>query len=277
MLALNKTIAYTKDWKSTIKIAFILALFIVILLIFLGPFGTATDDFSYKNLKLSGYALCVFLPIIGVHFLENRVYKIQNNRWYILNELGYVALVFLIIISLSFLYHFLVISQQTELTSSNLFNFIRYYGVPFAPILIPIWLYFRSKFGTIEILEKKTVRSQYITIQGDNKSESLKILDSDFIFAQAQQNYVVINYKVENDIEQKMIRSTLSNLTKQLPNAWQVHRSYLVNLDFLKSVEGNARKRQLSLSVINEPIPVSQKYYDALKKKLANSSQNLQK
>ena len=73
-----------------------------------------------------------------------------------------------------------------------------------------------------------------------------------------------------------MIRSTLSNLAKQLPNAWQVHRSYLVNLDFLKSVEGNARKRFLTLTIIEEDIPVSQKYYDALKNKLSNSSQNHQ-
>lgn len=276
MLALNKTIAYAKSWKSTLKIAVILGVFIVVLLIFLGPFGTATDDFSYKNLKLSGYALCLISPILLVHFLENRIYKVQNNRWYVLNEVFYVTLSFFLILSFSFLYHYLAISENNTLSASNLWGFIKYFGLPFVPILIPLWLYLRSKFGTIEILDSKRLKSKPITISGDNKSESFNLLDSDFIFAQAQQNYVVIHFNSEDGIQQKMIRSTLSNLGKQLPNAWQVHRSYLVNLDYLKSVEGNARKRFLTLTIVEDDIPVSQKYYHALKNKLSISSLDLQ-
>lgn len=276
MLALNKTIAYTKSWTNTIKTSIVLGFFIAMLLIFLGPFGTSFDTFPYKNIKLAGYALCFIFPIVCVHVVENSIYKKQNSRWFIWNEILYVILVLFLVLLFSFFYHYYTISAKNELSTRSLIGFVRHFGLPFTPVFVPIWVYLRSKFGTIEILETKTLKSKSITIQGENKSESFNLLDSDFIFAQAQQNYVVINYKVEDDVDKKMIRSTLSNLAKQLPNAWQVHRSYLVNLDFLKSVEGNARKRFLTLTIIEEDIPVSQKYYDALKNKLSNSSQNHQ-
>tara|TARA_Y100001933_G_scaffold262419_1_gene319834 strand:- start:11254 stop:11499 length:246 start_codon:yes stop_codon:yes gene_type:complete len=81
---------------------------------------------------------------------------------------------------------------------------------------------------------------------------------------------VDVYYKTEIGIEQKTFRNTLSNIMKQLPKAWQVHRSYLVNLDYLTSLEGNARKRFMRISETEETIPISQVYYEALHKRLSN-------
>jgi len=75
---------------------------------------------------------------------------------------------------------------------------------------------------------------------------------------------VFIVFKEGDDIKREMIRATLSAIHKQLPHVHQVHRSYLVNLKFLKEVKGNARKRQMQFTVATDPIPVSQKYYEAL-------------
>ncbi|MEO9549354.1 MAG: LytTR family DNA-binding domain-containing protein [Maribacter dokdonensis] len=107
---------------------------------------------------------------------------------------------------------------------------------------------------------------------GNNKSETLTICEADFIYAKAQQNYVDVFYKTDNGMQQETFRNTLSNIMKQLPKAWQVHRSYLVNLDYLESVEGNARKRYIRISTTEETIPISQIYYKALSKRLSNSS-----
>ncbi len=70
-----------------------------------------------------------------------------------------------------------------------------------------------------------------------------------------------------------MLRITLTQLKEQLPNAQRVHRSYLVNLNMAEKIEGNARKRLLSLKNIPEPIPLSQKYYRTVKNSLSDSSQ----
>lgn len=278
MISLNKTIAYTKNWKHTFLIALLLGILIPVLLMSLEPFDNS-NSFSYKYLIISGYAICIIIPLILVHPFENYVYKIQKKRWFILNECIYITITLFIIFIFSFFYHFIIVSGLPSFTSETIKGFIISFGLPFIPIVVPLWLYLRSKYGQIEIPmydKTKTKELKNITIIGNNKSETLTIFESNFIFAKAQQNYVDIYFNTEDGMQQKTFRSTLSNIIKQLPNAWQVHRSYLVNLDYLVAVEGNARKRFIRISSTEETIPISQRYYKALNNRLSNSSQELQ-
>ena len=277
VISLNKTIAYSKTWKKTFYTGVILGAIVAGIIIFLKPFDSANFTASYKNLRLAGYTLCVLLPILLLHPLENAWFKRQHNRWYVYNEIIYVIAALLFILLLSATYAFFVVNESSGITVRFYKDFYRYFGLPFAPIVLPIWWYLRSNFGSIEVPSVKELSTDsLITILGESKQEKLSLAFSKFIYAQAQQNYVVIHYLNEEELQQKMIRSTLSNLRSQVPDAWQVHRSFLVNLDYLKTVEGNARKRFVSLSVASDAIPISQKYYDALRKRLSNSSQNLQ-
>ncbi|MBP1840762.1 LytTR family DNA-binding domain-containing protein [Formosa algae] len=278
MISLNKTIAYTKNWKHTFLIALLLGAVVPVLLMTLEPFDSS-NSFAYKYLILSGYAFCIIIPIVSIHPIENYVYKVQTNRWFILNECIYIISTLFIIFVFSFFYHFFVVSGLSSFTSELIWNFITSFGLPFTPIVVPLWLYLRSKYGQIEVPsydKANTKHVKQITIIGNNKSESLTIFESDFIFAKAQQNYVDVYYNTEHGMQQKTLRSTLSNVMKQLPKAWQVHRSYLVNLDYLKTVEGNARKRFIRITATEETIPISQLYYKALNNRLSNSSQELQ-
>lgn len=278
MISLNKTIAYTKNWKHTFLIALLLGALVPILLMTLEPFDTS-NTFSYKYIILSGYALCIIIPLIIVHPIENYFYKIQTNRWFIINEFLYIIATLFIIFLFSFFYHFYLVSGLPSFTSQLIRDFITSFGLPFIPIVIPLWLYLRSKYGLIvvPVYNKDNAEiTKTVTIVGNNRSETLTIFESDFIFAKAQQNYVDVFFKTENGIQQQTFRSTLSNVIKQLPKAWQVHRSYLVNLEYLQTVEGNARKRFIRISESEETIPISQKYYKALNKRLSNSSQELQ-
>lgn len=278
MIALNKTIAYTKNWKHTFLIALILGALIPVLLMTLEPFDNS-NNFSFKYLILSGYALCIIIPIVLVHPIENYVYKIQTKRWFVINESLYIIATLILIFLFSFFYHFYLISGLPSFTSEAIWNFIKSFGVPFIPIVVPLWLYLRSKYGSIEVPlydKENTKRNKTITIIGNNKSETLTIFEADFIFAKAQQNYVDVYYKTENGMQQETFRNTLSNIMKQLPEAWQVHRSYLVNLDYLESVEGNTRKRFIRISTTEETIPISQVYYKALNKRVSNSSLSCQ-
>ena len=274
MISLNKTIAYTKNWKHTFLIALVLGTLVPVLLITLEPFDNS-NDFSFKYLILSGYSLCIIIPIILIHPFENYVYNVQTKRWFIINEFFYITGTLLLIFLLSFLYHFFLISLQSSFTSEAVWGFIKSVGLPFIPIVVPLWLYLRSNYGAIEVpfYDKENSRSKKtVTIVGNNKSETLTICEADFIYAKAQQNYVDVFYKTDNGMQQETFRNTLSNIMKQLPKAWQVHRSYLVNLDYLESVEGNARKRYIRISTTEETIPISQIYYKALSKRLSNSS-----
>ncbi|WP_299674481.1 LytTR family DNA-binding domain-containing protein [uncultured Dokdonia sp.] len=272
-LSLNRPIPYTQGWKQTVIIGSIVGGGLSMLLIFLQPFDTDQVQFNYKVLKLAGYGLCFLIPILVMHPIENALFKKQQYRWYILNELGYIIACLLLVYTACYFYNTYIVNNGGSASLDGWRYFMIYYGLPFMPFLGPLWLYFRNRFGKITLPESSTQKNILTTITGENKKETLTIAVSDFVYAQAQQNYVAIHYLIDGNLQKEMMRSTLSNIQKQVPDAWQVHRSYLVNLAYLKTISGNSRKRELFLTISSEAIPVSQKYYEALQKRASNSSQ----
>ena len=75
-------------------------------------------------------------------------------------------------------------------------------------------------------------------------------------------NYVSIHYRENDKVQKKLLRSTLTRLEDQItiPSIFRCHRSYMVNLNQIKQVEGNSRGLQLDLLDIPQKIPVSRKY-----------------
>jgi len=269
----NRLIAYTEKWKPTFIVGLIVGASLSILLIFLQPFDTDKSVIPYKNLRLAGYTIAVLLPILLLHPIENYIYKRQKNQWYVLNEIVYILPSLLVVLCSTYLYKGWVMDSGQGLSWRAWKGFLTYAGIPFLPILGPLWVYFRIRFGFIRLPEsKKEQNDTLITLIGTNKSDQLTLITNDFVYAQAQQNYVSVVYKEGEEIKQEMIRATLSRIHEQLPEVYQVHRSYLVNLYYLKTVKGNVRKREMLFTLPLEPIPVSQKYFEALQYKLSNSS-----
>ena len=72
-----------------------------------------------------------------------------------------------------------------------IWGFMRSFGWPFISIVVPLWVYLRSKYGVIKVpifdnIELKNDIS--VTIKGENKSDTLTINELDFIYVQSQQN-----------------------------------------------------------------------------------------
>ncbi len=107
-----------------------------------------------------------------------------------------------------------------------------------------------------------------ITITAQNEQDKLVFCHSDFLFAKSDGNYVEFYIKKENgDISWEITRNTLKNVEEQFLNykyIFKVHRSYIVNLQHVQSVSGNAQGYKLTLSNTNIPVPVSRTYIPVL-------------
>ena len=88
-----------------------------------------------------------------------------------------------------------------------------------------------------------------ITFYSDNKSEWLKIRPTDLILLESADNYVSIHYREKDKVQKKLLRSTLTKMEEQIthPSIFRCHRSYMVNLNQIKQVQGNSRGLQLDL------------------------------
>ncbi len=98
-----------------------------------------------------------------------------------------------------------------------------------------------------------------VFIETQVKSDNFKLDVDDFIFAKADGNYVELYLKDKKII--KMVKRVslkeLESLLKPFPNIIKTHRSYLVNINYINKVIGNAQGYKLHIHNYDKIIPVS--------------------
>jgi DNA-binding LytR/AlgR family response regulator len=102
---------------------------------------------------------------------------------------------------------------------------------------------------------------QYIFVKADGRLE--KISFSDILFIEALENYVAIYTPARKVIT----HSTLKAIQETLPTAQfiQPHKSYLVNIGHINSIEGN------TLHVGTYQVPISKYLKEAILEKIVNN------
>lgn len=263
----GRSITYTSNWYHTFFLSLILAIAIVVVLIFLQPFDIYGNEIAYKNLKMIGYGLCIVLPILIIHFLEELWFRLTHRKWHVYQELLILILGFLLISITAHLYNVLVVNDH-NVNFSYVFQWMKDFALPFIPIFIPFWFYLRFRFS--EVVIKPVIDEKEIFIETNNHYQELKFLEKNFILARAQSNYVDIYYLENELVKKEMIRSTLEKIKSKIPLSEQVHRSYLVNPFQIKQIFGNTRKGSITLNKMDEQVPVSPKYFLGIKKYLKN-------
>lgn len=263
----NQSIAFASKWKSQFKIALILGIVIAFIMVFLQPFDTFQNQIEAKSLKLSGYALTVIFPMLLIHPVCLSFYQKRNEVWTLLHEVVYLILLVFMISVFSYFYHAFVFTNASP-SIDQFSDFFLFFCLPFIPILLPIIAYLRFTMGDVLIHEKRQDQEAALGIKNSNGELALELTMNEFVYAEAQQNYVNIYYCRAGKLHKEMIRSTLSNLVDQMPDAQQLHRSYLVNMDFVEEAIGNARQRSIKLKGVEEMLPVSKKSHEAVIKHL---------
>jgi DNA-binding LytR/AlgR family response regulator len=108
-----------------------------------------------------------------------------------------------------------------------------------------------------------------ITLTGDNQNESLRLSVDALRYIAAADNYVQVHHIVDGQPRKTMLRSTLKKMEEALtghPRLYRCHRTYLVNLDFVSHISGNAQGYRLHLRDENDiSIPVSRNLNDEIR------------
>jgi DNA-binding LytR/AlgR family response regulator len=121
-------------------------------------------------------------------------------------------------------------------------------------------------------LTTHSVAAKQVTIPSYNENEELEIGADDLVYITSADNYIEVYYKTTGEnINKKLLRSTLKNteaIFEDFQNIIRCHKSYIVNLNFVKNVTGNAQGYKLHLENSDIKIPVSRKLNDFVKEKL---------
>lgn len=111
--------------------------------------------------------------------------------------------------------------------------------------------------------EQNSVSSQAgadkIVLQGESR-ESIILNPSDILYVESLANYVNIVFFSSADLSQKRLRIPLRDLEETLrpyPFIFHIHRAFLVNLNYVTQVSGNAAGYKLQLFGTDKILPVS--------------------
>ncbi|MDO4991676.1 MAG: LytTR family DNA-binding domain-containing protein [Prevotellaceae bacterium] len=113
---------------------------------------------------------------------------------------------------------------------------------------------------------------EMITLKGDSR-ESLTVNPNDIVYIESIANYLNIIYYNDSDICQKRLRSSLRDIEEMLsqhPFFVHIHRAFLVNINFITQVTGNAAGYKLQIFGTEKILPVSKSNVALFKSKIGS-------
>jgi len=252
---------------------------VTLFIYFIQPFSYSFDEhrYSFWIISLLNGALVGLIFLFYIAFIRAFTPRqVEEESWTLGKELAFWLLfLFLVGVGNFFL---------CELIYDNPNNFSYYYfrtEVIHSLIVGSFFLLFIVTGKYLHIVSKTTGKAStwdkvvrdfregqkensMIFIQADSPQDSIRFRVRDFLYAKVDGNYIEF-YLVNSigEVNRQIKRNTLLNVEKQLKdvlNIIRVHRSYLVSIYKVESVNGNAQGYRLGIKNCNEIIPVSRSY-----------------
>lgn len=270
---LNKKYPISSKINHSLTLILLVGFFVGSFLFFFKPFGlqNVTGDAFY----LWGYGIVSILVLsFNLLFLKNLFVQIFNEeKWTVLKNILWLLWI-VSTIGLGNLFYSKILFYNFQLTAKQLFVF-QFYTVVIAIIpVIVITLVTQNKYlknnikNALKISESLTKSniekaSDKIKFSSENDKDQIELFVKDVLFLEASGNYVEINYLEENKHKVFLIRSSLKRITLQTENFLELfksHRSFIININNVLQVKGNAQGYQLSMKNTEKTAPVSRSF-----------------
>lgn len=269
-----------ETFRELLLTSFLAGLSVYFLLIIYQPYGTSDFQHSYKYVMLFPYAVICFLSFCSFAFIFSK-----KKEWTLAEEIFKNILILLTASVASYFYNALILSK-VQLSFENYLYMLVYTSALFFPVIIVFilgrYIHFteRSNLQTATVLNRN--RSQYIAEEKDLEvlattssilritseygNYSLEIPETDFIYAEAADNYCIVYFYKNDGPEKEMVRISLSKLLQQVQTdvIRQTHRSFIVNLSKVVRSKGNSSGYKLSLDDLNNELTISRNFIPAV-------------
>ncbi len=247
-------------------------------LAFLRPFGLAmyTNSFVFRDALIFGLVTIITVRINFLFFkyLVNKRIFIEE-KWVVWMEI--IVEVWLLVfigicnsITAHYVYHTpfstaFFIEGLTETVIVGIFPCLALLAIRQYTLL--------KKYSSMAIKLDKKISGPLLLIHENNNNQTSPVLFQDEVshtdikvnpdtikYIVAADNYIKIFYIQDNSTQSLLVRGTLKNAEENLSNQtlfYRCHRSYLVNLSFIRHISGNAQGYKLHLEGTEELLPVS--------------------
>lgn len=271
----------TRDprFSKAIVQAILSGFLIAFILVVFQPFGSYNWHHPYKNVILGGYGLVAVLVNLIDFSVSQRLLKsyFAERTWTIGKEIlrnlaGFVLAGFLCVVYGYFaglmpfsgaqVFYMVIVCTMVGAFPATILILLNYayltqkYSAPVQPAAQP-----QTILASEEII---------LELVAENEKDTLRIPANNLLYIAASDNYCTVFYTEDDKQAKTLLRSSLSRLENQIsaPCIVRCHRSYLVNLDKVTSVSGNAQGYKLHLELTTEPVPVARSYNAVVKEQM---------
>lgn len=131
----------------------------------------------------------------------------------------------------------------------------------------------------LEALNDSHLEHELVWFLGENGKPICQLNPNSIQFVKSEGNYYELHYVNENlEFKKQLIRNKLSEAEKILPHSLfrRTHRSFLVNIQHVENVTGNARDILLIMKLTGKIIPVSRSKAKVILSELSHASHSHQ-
>lgn len=243
-----------------------------LLLVLLRPFGLDAFDTSRVLITSSIISLVVMCSVWGTVQLSRLLLPdwMAEDNWTVGKEIGLIITVLFVITTIIF--SLIAVINRSEGPSFQLFIIIgiRTLAIGIFPIILMVlveqYRHLRSQLRSAKAMTNQisnptpTSGRQTIAFPAENGKIAVQLAPEAIIYLRSDGNYLEVHYwDKAKGLQMELIRNRMKAIADLLPEEafFQCHKSFVVNLDHLVAVQGNARNFELNLQYIPEAIPVS--------------------
>ena len=268
----SRPFPYIEETKNKFFTAAGISIMVLLFLYIFQPYGIRNMNLD-PLLMAGGYGMVSFIVSMLTSLLLPRLFPdfFNEDSWMVWKEIIYIQVLILMVATVNLLYTYLL-----GYCDLDLIIFFTFEGFTLAVTFLPITLLIITKQF---ILNRKTLQAaQYlsknlylkerllsktgetVTIQAKNPKDNLVIEAYRIYYITTTGKELEVYFASGEQVIKKTIPSTLRTAQtniKIFSQFYRCHRAYIVNLEKVKRVTGNAQGYRLILENINEPIPVS--------------------
>ncbi|MDC1068117.1 LytTR family DNA-binding domain-containing protein [Candidatus Kapabacteria bacterium] len=262
---LNSPYPFENSISKRILTALYIGLFVFLFLYIFQPFNINLIEKNILNLTL-GYGIVTSSVMILFDVIVVKILKAVFNeqKWTVGKNILWMITIVLLITYGNLFYsdyiRLIRISFNNFLTFSLYTSVIGLFPIGFITIIT------QSRLNSKFIKESKSITDSIspnysdetiIKFDSDNQNDNLELALSRILYIKSEANYVDVYYDDNDVIKTSMIRSSLKSIEDKNDAFFRCHRSFIVNMNKIFKVSGNAQGYKLHFNNTDTSIPVS--------------------
>ncbi|MDO6470928.1 LytTR family DNA-binding domain-containing protein [Maribacter sp. 1_MG-2023] len=254
-------------WSITILLFFMTFLFGY----FFEPFEVYQPEHKMGYFWITLIHSCTPVFMIFI-FLSLKISPITKENWTIKKEILLVASFLLFVGIVQFLIRDIIYDNPNNWSLRYFYEELRntfLVGILFAFILVPINYHrLNTKNSRNANAFNTSKKKSIISKKTPSHINELNVDSQNVLYAKAEGNYIELFLNDGSKILKRLTMKRLENILDSYSNYIKTHRSYIVNINQIDSVTGNAQGYKLQLKNCSNTIPVSRNMISKFNKKM---------